>query len=254
MASTPVTLTIDLDTLTLDGLGEIVSAFTAYLAQVDLSESSSGKRTLTYRVTALSYSSPALLSAVAEPRDDVADTGPAVLSKAIRAVAQVARGERPPGFRDEALEALRTLADYGNGQRGIRIDAPTLSLRALITKSVATQAERVLAQNDGIGSIEGHLDTISVHGQPYFTLFDAVSGRGVRCYFDSNRLADVIAALGKKVIAHGRLRRDPRGAPREMRDLDYFDVMGGAEGSIDNLPGVFAGLDVKSYLRAIRRG
>lgn len=250
MASTPVSLTIDVDTLTLDGLGEIVSAFTAYLAQVDLGET--GKRTLSYRVTSLSYSSPALLAAVAEPRGDAPDNGPAVLAKAIRGIRHVAQGERPTGFRDEALEALRTLAEYGNGHRGIRVEAPTLRLRAPITKAVATQADRVLAQNDGIGAIEGQLDTISVHSQPYFTLFDAVTGRGVRCYFGEERYGAVVAALGKKVIAHGRLRRDPRGSPREMRDLDHFEVLGGAEGSVENLAGVYAGLDVKSYLRDVR--
>ena len=254
MASTPVSLTIDLDTLTLDGLGEIVAAFTSYLAQVDLSSSPTGKRTLSYRITALSYNSPATLAAVAEPRTGGPDTGPDVLRKAIRGVRHIATGERPAGFRDEALEALRTLADYGNGRGRIRIEAPTLRLRTSITKALATQADRVLAQNDGIGSIEGKLDTISVHGQPYFTLFDAVSGRGVRCYFGEERFTEVLAALGKKVIAHGRLRRDPRGAPREMRELDYFEMLGKPEGSLDTLPGVFAGLDVKSYLQTIRRG
>lgn len=253
MASTPVSLIIDRDTITLDDFGEIVRAFTAYLAQVDIGTSRSGKRTLDYRVTHLSYSSPVELLAVAEPKEEDQDNGPAVLTQAIRGVRDVTAGIRPEGFRDEALEALATLAEYGVNGQGLRVEAPTLRLRAPISKGVVAQVERVLSRGDSIGAIEGQLDTISVHAQPFFTLFDAVSGRGVRCYFGEDRRAAVITALGKKVIAHGRLRRDPSGVPTQMRELDYFAELGRAQGAIDALPGVYAGLDVESYLREIRR-
>jgi len=254
LASTPVSLTIDRDELSLNDFGEIVRAFTDYLVQVDLGMSGSGKRTLDYRITHLSYSSPAQIAAVAEPKEEAIDNGPLVLSHAIRGVAQVAAGGRPEGFRDAALEALATLADYGVNGHGLRLDAPTLSLRAPISKTVVAQVEQVLSQGEAIGAIEGQLDTISVHAQPYFTLYDALSGRGVRCYFSSERRAAVIAALGKKVIAHGRLRREPNGTPREMRDLDYFAILGEPTGSLDNLPGIYAGVDSESALRDMRRG
>jgi hypothetical protein len=145
------------------------------------------------------------------------------------------------------------LADYGVNGRGLRIEAPSLSLRSPISKAVVAQVEQVLSQGEAVGAIEGQLDTISVHAQPFFTLYDALSGRGVRCYFSNDRRAQVIAALGKKVIAHGRLRREPNGAPREMRDLDYFEVLGEPSGSLDNLPGVYSGVDSESALRDMRR-
>lgn len=253
VASTPVSLTIDRDTITLDDLGEIVRAFTTYLAQVDIGVSRTGKRTLDYRVTHLSYSSPVEMIAVAEPKEEAQDNGPAVLSQAIRGIREVTEGVRPEGFRDEALEALATLANYGVDGHGLRVGAPTLRLRAPISKGVVAQVESVLSRGDSIGAIEGHLDTISVHAQPYFTLYDAISGRGVRCYFNDERRAVVIAAFGKKVIAHGRLRREPNGSPREMRDLDHIAVLGEPSGSLDGLPGVYAGVDSESVLREIRR-
>jgi hypothetical protein len=253
VASTPVSLTIERDEITLDELGEIVRAFTAYLIQVDLSLSSTSRRTLNYRITHLSYSSPVQLAAVAEPKEERTDNGPAVLSTAIRGIAEVDAGGRPAGVRDDALEALATLADYGVNGRGLRIEAPTLSLRAPISKAVVAQVEKVLSRGEAVGALEGQLETISVHAQPYFTLYDAVSGRGVRCYFTEERRAAVVAAFGKKVIAHGRLRREPNGAPREMRDLDWFEVLGEPKGSLDNLPGVYAGVDSESALRDSRR-
>ena len=54
------------------------------------------------------------------------------------------------------------------------------------------------------------------------------------------------------MIVHGRLRRDPSGIPKEMRDIDYFEELGRPEGSPDGLAGVFAGLDVRAYLRELR--
>lgn len=253
MASTPVGLTIDRDTITLNDLTEIVRAFTDYLTQVDLGASLTGRRTLDFRLVSLSYGSPVHLVAVAEPKEDSVDTGPEVLAQAIKGIRTIGAG-RPVGFRDEALEELRTLAEYGgNGTHGISIEAPTLSLRAQVPKVVATQVERVLSQGEAIGAIEGQLDTISVHAQPFFTLYDALTGRGVRCYFTEDRRAKVIAALGKKVIAHGRLRRDSGGHPKELRDLDHFAELGRPAGSLDGLPGVYAGLDVPAYLKDIRR-
>lgn len=254
MASTPVTLTIDRDEITLDDFGEIVRAFTNYLVQVDLGVSGSGKRTLDYRITHLSYSSPAQIGAVAEPKEEAIDSAQVVLGHAIRGIGQVAAGNRPAGFRDAALEALATLADYGVNGRGLRVEAPTLSLRSPISKTVVAQVEQVLSQGEAVGAIEGQLDTISVHAQPYFTLYDDLSGRGVKCYFSTDRRAAVIAALGKKVIAHGRLRREPSGAPRDLRDMDYFAVLGEPRGSLDNLAGVYAGVDTESALREMRRG
>lgn len=253
MASTPVSLTIDRDALTLDEFAEIVRAFTAYLHEVDLGESPVTRRTLDLRLTRLSYASPAQVGAVLEPRADSIDNGPVVLTRAIRAIGEVESGNRPLRFRDEALEELRTLAEFGLNGHGLTVEAPTLNLKAAVSKVVVVQVERVLSRGESIGAIEGQLDTISVHAQPYFTLYDAITGRGVRCYFAEEHRAAVIAALGKKVIAHGRLRRDPSGQPRELRDLDHFAVLGDSGGSIEGLAGIYAGLDVRAYLNEIRR-
>lgn len=254
MASTPVELTLDKDEITLADLAEAVAAFSGYLEQLDIAQSPNGRRTLDFRVTSLSYNSPALISAVAEPRENAGDNSAAVLTLAIRGIREIgAGGGRPNHVPDEALEHLKRLAGFStNGHAGVTVTAPTLRLVAPVTSAVAQQIDRVLSQGETIGSIEGQLDTISVHGRPFFTLYDAVTGRGVRCYFPQQRNADVIKALGQKVIAHGRLRRDPGGTPREMSDLDYFAELGHPEGSADDLPGIFAGLDVGAYLREIR--
>lgn len=254
MAGTPIQLTLDKDEIALGDLAEALTAFTGYLEQLDQAQSPGGRRTHDFRVVSLSYNSPAEIVAVAEPRETFADNGPVLAALAVRGVRDIEAGRgRPEGVPYEALENLRRLAGFAtNGRPGAIIAAPTLHTSAPVTSALAVQVERVLSQGDSIGAIEGKLETISVHGRQYFTLYDAVSGRGVRCYFPDAQRANVIKALGKKVIAHGKLRRDPAGIPREMRDLDGFDVLGQTRGSPDTLPGVFAGLDVTGYLKELR--
>lgn len=254
MASTPIQLTLDRGKITLEDLASAVAAFSGYLEQLDLAQSPNGRRTLDFRLVTLSYSSPVQVVAVAEPRENMADSGPALAALAIRGIREISAGrDRPERIPDDALENLRRLAAFStNGHAEVIITAPSLKLAAPVSSALASQVDRVLSQGDSVGAIEGQLDTISVHGRPFFTLYDALTGRGVRCYFADNRRAAVLAALGKKVIVHGQLRRDPSGSPRELTDMDDFQVLGKPKGSIKNLSGIYAGLDVRQHLRDVR--
>ena len=103
--------------------------------------------------------------------------------------------------------------------------------------------------------MEGQLEGLNIHGQdPQFVLYDAVSGRAVRCYFNRDDLENVKAAIGRKIIVSGRLRRDPAGRPQQVRPVEFF-------GYIDEPPtqpvrdpaGVFDFIDdPKQYLDMIR--
>ena len=255
MSRTALELVVERDELTLADLAELTAAFEGYVASLDVAQSQNGRRTLDLRLAAITYHSPLTIRADLDPREDVADNGPAVARVSVRGIEWMETGAgRPSGFPDEALENLRRLAGFTtNGKAAtVTLRAPTLALAAPVTPALVGHVDRVLTQGDAIGAIEGSLDTVSVHSQPYFTLYDALSGRGVRCYFREEWRARVVAALGKRMIVHGRLRRDPSGDPREMRDIDDMRELGRAEGSPDKLAGVFAGLDVKGYLRELR--
>lgn len=114
----------------------------------------------------------------------------------------------------------------------------------------------VLAQGYSVGGVEGQLEAISVHGQPSFTLYDAVTGRAVRCYFAPSLQPQVKASLGSKVFVHGVLRRDALGRPSQLRDIDQFVRLGRATKPVptSNLAGVFHGIEggTKDYLARIR--
>lgn len=75
-----------------------------------------------------------------------------------------------------------------------------------------------------IGSVEGTLEAISIHGQPYFNVFDAVTGHAVRCNFPQNIFEAAKAALGKRVLVRGVIlsRPDGKRTSVRVRELEVF--------------------------------
>ena len=256
MPETPLTLTIDTEHLTPQRLSGILREFTGLLREIDEELSPSAARSLDWRITGLSYSSPAAIAMVAVPRGEAPDIGRPVVSACIGGVALLS-GERarPSEFNDDALLHLRQIAEWTNGDiRAVRVESPTVPAPASITRELTTTVEWVLPQGYSLGSVEGQLQGLNIHTQPRFTVYDAVTGRAVRCYFSAADLDAVKDAIGRKVIVSGRLRRDPGGRPQQVRRIEFFEP-------IDDVPetpppdaaGLFQGLgDARSYLEMIR--
>ena len=255
MPETPLTLTIDAEHLTPQRLIGILREFTELLREIDEELSPSAARSLDWRITGLSYSSPAAIAMVAVPRGDAPDIGRRVVSACIDGVTRLGgENARSPEFNDAALLHIKRIAKYTNGDiRAVRVESPTVPAPASITRELTATVERVL-QGYSLGSVEGRLEGLNIHTQPRFTVYDAVTGRAVRCYFSDADLDAVKAAIGRKVIVRGRLRRDPDGRPEEVRRIEFFEP-------IDDVPeppppdaaGLFQGLgDARSYLEMIR--
>lgn len=54
------------------------------------------------------------------------------------------------------------------------------------------------------GTIEGHLDMITVHRQPCFRIYPAGVARGVECHFEEHLFPRVRDLLGRRVGVWGR--------------------------------------------------
>jgi hypothetical protein len=253
MASTPVRLTIETDTIEVEHLAGALTEFSAFLAALDVAMSAKGRRTLIFRVTSLSYNSPPEVGIAIESRASGTNHGPAVLRRAVQGIQELETGrERPLTLPYEALDHLRRLAGYARQPKErVLFDSTSLGVSGVVTATLGKKADRVLARGDALGSIEGQLETVSVHGQQSFTIYDAVTGRGVRCYFPEGMFARAVAALGKRAIVSGRIRRDPFGVPREIRDVSNLHVPGAA-GPYASPAGAYRGLDVRAYLAEIR--
>lgn len=247
MAVTPATLTLDSDDISPNDLGVAITEFSALLAALDRDLSADRDYSLRWRVSGLEYGSATML-VEAEPLEDAPDIGPKVVAALVGGIGLIEREAiRPDEYSDEALEHLRSLATLlRNGTRNLIVRAPTLQAEATITPRTLGTIDVVIGQAyTSVGVVEGTLEAISLHGRPYFTVYDAVTGRAVHCWFSLTVKQQVIEALGLKVIVTGSLRRDLTGRPRDIRNLDEFRVLG--------LPVAHSALELAGLLRGMSK-
>ena len=256
MPLTPLVLVIDADALTPSQLSGVLDDFAGLVSEVDTELSASGERTLALRITSLSYNSPARIGLVAEPRGNHPDIGAQVVRACVVGISLVeAESTRPAEFNDDALTHLRNIADAtGNGVRRVQLETPVARIVPTITRQTSAHVERILPYGYSLGTVEGRLEALNIHGQPRFTVYDAVTNRAERCYFRDDRLSEVTQAIGRKVIVTGQLRRDPEGRPQQVRPVDVFRVIDDAPVSPRaDVAGLFKGLgDSREYLEIIR--
>lgn len=120
--------------------------------------------------------------------------------------------KRPKHFNDAALTSVRELGrlvsaqlpvvTIGNGSKPIPLSSRLLA-----------NVEAVLAPDvSSIGTIEGKLEGLIVHGKKRFLVYDPLTGRQVTCYFaDEIPYDDVLRAFGQRVAVTGRIRSNRSG-------------------------------------------
>ena len=108
------------------------------------------------------------------------------------------------------------------------------------------------------GSVEGPAEALDLHGDPFFTVRDMITGLPVRCYFgDGDREGIAAIVAGRRIVsAEGMLRHGEDGRLLAIRPLRSFAVVDEPlPGDPEDLSGLFAGIgDTRAYLREIRGG
>ena len=194
--------------VTLQKLGQALDAWTDFLREIGrevvgsdardpvryvITEARGGSVTLGVRPQQTTRSVPA----AALPR--IART----VTSGLKSLERTAK--RPKHFSDVALERLRDLAALkGPDIPAVKIANGTgdqLSLSARLLEHV----EAVLAPEiKSIGTVEGQLEGLIIHGKRRFLIYDPLTSRQVTCYF-TERVAweTVLQAFGKRVAASG---------------------------------------------------
>lgn len=140
-----------------------------------------------------------------------------------------ANGERPEHFNDEALRLARDLAAMRGPSMAVvevRGGGRTVPLTA---QTVAT-VERLLAPAvETHGTLEGMLETISDHAQPYGVLYDQLTGAGVRCEFKKEAMRAAWACGGQRVAVTGMVKYRANGVPvsidaEDVKSLEEKDI------------------------------
>jgi hypothetical protein len=169
-------------------------------------------------------------------------------------------GRSPAYFDDRDLLAARqTFRLIGReGVTGFAIRTDEAELPTEITARASVNVEQLIKPGERtIGSVEGRLVAISLLGRsPRFTVFDAVTKKGVSCVFGDELLERVRMALGRRVFAHGDLLYNRRHEPKKIV-LHDFRLMDDTRPptsdellrEIDNLTG---DLTTKEYLDLMR--
>lgn len=182
------------------------------LRELDSAISLKRRGTLRWVIGDLSLRSPATVKLRAVPPAEGRDFGPEVVRAYIDGLYQLeTEGTAPPIFTDDALEAAGRLGSIQFGPRG-RIKVQALGREVIITQRVSASVGELAARTYMTkGSVEGTLEMVTLHGQRYFRVYDAVYGVGIPCYFPPEELENVRIGLGKRVSVTGRVRVNRHG-------------------------------------------
>jgi hypothetical protein len=121
---------------------------------------------------------------------------------------------------------------------------------------IGTKVDRVLRSGYYLlGSLEGTLEAVNLHGRGTFTIWERVTGKPVRVGLTHEMREHIKALLDKRVLVAGRVRYFANGQPRsvvdltEIRDLETSYTVRAEFGSI---PGLTGDMETPAFLKAMR--
>ena len=154
-----------------------------------------------------------------------------------------------PGILEKAKQLVSVL---GDGVSQIAFSVPgRASVNA--TQRVAATADYLLSPvYEDYGSLEGTLETLSVHGKAHFTIFDPITGKAVRCYFPSNKLEDAYRAFNRRVTVTGKAKYNRMGNAVSISVEKIRELEGGVTTREMEGINITEGTDSAGYVRGLR--
>lgn len=198
--------------VTLTSLTRIVESWTGFLDEVGRGVAGNpSKHAVRYMVTEASGGSFALgVQPQPASKDVPAHVMPQIARTVLSGLRELERGpKRPRHFSDDALDKLRDLARVAGP------DIPSLMVsdggrdrRVALSSDVLAHVEAVLTPAfHTIGTIEGELEGLILHGRKRFLLYDRLAGRKIDCYFgDFIAWEEIRDMLGKRIAVTGEIR------------------------------------------------
>lgn len=162
----------------------------------------------------------------------------------------------PPFFSDAELQGLiairrRVLA---KDLQRIEVGQESQPAKVQIRPSIEDQVNRILRGSvEALGSLDGELDAINTRRQPYFTMWEVMSGQPVRVTFDADQLDEVKRLLHLPVRVSGLVSYFANGRPRAILRMERIK---GLSGPLEpgrqywgSLPNLSRGEDTSAALR-----
>lgn len=251
-----IRLTTKTDHPPLDSFLEAVQNSHAILRDIDFAISAKPGGSLRWRIADVQLGSAAITLTPESVVEDL-DVSQQVLRAYAEGLATIERvPEIPPFFSEQTLERAKSLVGL-LGEEVTRITIRTPGIEPVtITQRVAANVDELIGPRfEAIGTIEGTLETLSVHGRPYFNIYEVLSRRRVACYFPIRMVDAAHSAFRSRVAVTGKVTYTGRGQPvsisvRELRVLRPREELPQAK-DIEGTD-LTGGEDAADYVRRLR--
>jgi hypothetical protein len=260
VSTTPLSLLIDADDVSVDLFDDTLRALRGLLHEMDREASGQSEPSLRWLISEMAVGGSASLTLEAEAKDGFGDVGPNVLSALFSGLEAIeATAPLPDIYTPAAIDHLLDLVNLtGPDVRGFRLSSPLVPRVAIITPTTAILAQAFAAKSDrSFGAAEGTIEAVNVHGRPTFTVYDAVTKRAVSCELPEGRLADVVRGLEQKarVLVVGKRTRFPN-RPDRVQDVTELRFLRNGVADIGSFIGILgqATEDPMEELRRTRDG
>lgn len=221
----------------------------------------SGARNLRWYVSDLRMGS-ANLAVRAEPEPRYGpDCVDAIISTALSGLSKIEREpSRPDHFTDDALKRAKALAVSVAPDKGsIAIFGGERSMppqQVFLTRRIVVHVDQLMGTTSvAVGSVEGALEALSIHGGVQFAIYDAITDRRIQCRCDWETLNRVIEYLGCRLSVSGEVRFNVQGEPTSIK-VDSFSPLGrGPLPQAKDMRGLFSDdkVDINEWSRYVRK-
>lgn len=224
-----VVLNLKGDFIPIEVFAQAIEKLKEILAELDVSIS--GKERIKWGVNRLRKGSAILEATPRVMKDPEYDRSAIIIPAFVNGIKVVSKSAvRPEWFTDEALDVTKDLAmlrDENVDKISITGSINGRTPRAIpLTTKIVSHIEKVIGPRFSTrSSVEGKLETISVHKTPRLTVYHSLTGKAVRCTFHREIIEEVKSALGKRVIASGIVYYDEKNNPTKV-NLEHLRVLG----------------------------
>jgi hypothetical protein len=200
-----------------------------------------------------------------KPKKQFRDTAPAVTKSFITGFENIQQhGISPPYLSESGLERLLDMMQLmkKNGARGFIATSIDDQRSASVNEVAIKNLQELLPpRRQEQGSIEGMLETISVHGNKKLIIYESFSGKGVTCSLPNSEeyIEQAKEALGKKVVVSGMVHFNIKDEPvkvtiENLRILGFGKHLPTTKELTGSDPNFTGDLSTDEYIQEIRRG
>ena len=125
-------------------------------------------------------------------------------------------GTSPPYLSEAGMNAARRIVQRIGKEGMTGVEISSTSRRITLTGRAFDNMERLVPETDkSPGSVEGTLETVSIHGSSRFTIYHSRTKKAIRCDIPkgSDLLDQAKEALGSRVLVAGLLHTNVCGEP-----------------------------------------